>query len=173
MPTGQMTEESRWKLPEDVLFPARLMKVDERRIDYTIKEGHERAGERDFFFKWEWEFEITDGEYTGLKAWGSTEAKITTENNVRQWSEALLRKQFELGEGINTDDMLGLPCVITVKNETYPKKDGTTGYRCPVLDIFPEGADKGIASIDSSAPTAAVTDPNDPWAGRQSQDPPY
>lgn len=138
MPKSQLEEEKQWKLPADEPLQATLVKVDERVIPFKNK----RTGADDSFTKWEWEFEITEGEYAGLHAWGSSEDRLTThpDNKVRQWAEALRGREFELGEGLDTDDLLGLLCVITVDNTEHEKKDGTISYLCPVKDVFPDGA---------------------------------
>lgn len=134
MPESTMTHEDEWKLPADTPLPAVLNAVTEKSFPYK-KDGQDKT-----FTKWEWEFEITEGEYSGLRAWGSTEDRLTNhpENKVRQWGETLRGKPFDLGEGFSTDDVLGLPCVITVDNTIYEKK-GTNekSYLCPVADVFP------------------------------------
>lgn len=138
MPASTMTNEDEWKLPAETPFPAVLNAVEEKVIPY-VKDGKDKT-----FTKWSWEFEITDGEYSGLRAWGDSEDRLTNhpENKVRQWAETLRGSKYEIGEGLDTDDLLGLHCVITVANETYIKK-GTQEkkYLCPVLDVFPAGAD--------------------------------
>lgn len=150
-----MKEEAQWKLPPETPLNATLVAVTERVIPFKNK----RTGTDDQFSKWEWEFQINEGEFEGLKAWGDTEDRLTShpDNKVRQWAETLLNKTFAIGEGVDTDDLLGLPCVITVDNTTYEKNDGTTSYLCPVLDVFPAGA----------IPTS------DPWATPQTEEPPF
>lgn len=135
MPRDTMTNEEKWKLPTDTLFPAALKSVEERVIPFF----NTRSNKDDSFTKWTWEFEVIDGEYMGLHAWGDTDPRLTNhpDNKVRQWAETLRGKEFELGEGLDTDDLLGLICAITVDNVEHTKKDGTTSYICPVLDVFP------------------------------------
>lgn len=139
MPSTEMKEEEKWKLPAETLLPATLVAVVEREIPYTDK----KTGKDATFTKWEWEFAINEGEYAGLSAWGDTEDRLTNhpDNKVRQWAETLRGSAFDMGEGLDTDDLLGLPCQITVDNTEYTKKDGTTSYLCPVLDVFPADVD--------------------------------
>lgn len=134
MPGATMEHEDPWKLPDDDLLPATLNKVEEK--TRTIRSG-DRKGEE--FTKWEWEFSIRDGQYAGLKAWGETEDKLTNlpGNRVRQWAEALRNAPFQLGEGFNTDDIIGLDCYLQVQHEEYARSDGTTGYKEPVINVFP------------------------------------
>lgn len=144
MPSSTMEEEEQWKLPKDVPLPAQLAAVTEREIPYVDK----KTGESKVFVKWEWEFDITEGEHAGLKAWGDTDPKLTNhpDNRVRQWAETLRGNPFDMGEGLETDDLLGLPCLIVVDNTVYTKKDGTASYLTPVTDVFP--ADGGFAQSD-------------------------
>lgn len=139
MPQTQMQNEDEYKLPEDVLLPAVLEEVNVKTINYK------RDGKDKSFDKWEWVFQITDGDYAGLKAWGETEDRLTNhpDNLVRQWAEVLRGGiAFDIGEGLNTDDLLGLPAVITVKHgEPREKKDGGKFYPCPVSNVFPEGTE--------------------------------
>lgn len=138
MPKSEMTNEEKWKLPKETLLPAVLKSVDEQ----TIKFVNKKTGKDDSFTKWTWEFEVIEGQYEGLRAWGDTEPRLTNhpENKVRQWGETLRGAEFEMGEGLDTDDLLGLTCCITVDNTEYEKKDGTVSYLCPVLDVFPPDA---------------------------------
>lgn len=135
MPSSTMEHEDEWKLPKDVPLPAELQAVTEKVINYK------RDGKDKSFTKWEWEFKIVDGEYAGLRAWGETEDRLTThpDNKVRQWAETLRDKPFDLGEGLDTDDLLNLPCTIVVDNTVRDKPDGGKFYNCPVVDVLPAG----------------------------------
>lgn len=144
MPQSTMREESAYPLPEDVLLPAALTSVSVRTVNFTYKKGpnKDKAGSFDL---WVWEFEITGGDYAGMKAWGETEDNLNNLEEprgrsklVRPWAETLLGRQIEIGEAFDTDNILGLPCKITVKHEEpRPKKDGGFFYGCPVEDVFP------------------------------------
>ena len=135
MPGATMQHENEFKLPKDTPLPARLFSVEEKSYDY------QRDGQTRTFTKWVWEFSITDGDYAGLHAYGETEPKLTShpDNKVRQWAETLRGAPFELGEGLQTDDLLDLPCVVIVANEKQPKKGAVNEfyYRCPVVDVLP------------------------------------
>jgi hypothetical protein len=144
MPSSTMREESAYPLPEDVLFPAELTSVVVRTVEFTYKKGP-KVGEKGSFDLWVWEFAITGGDYAGMKAWGETEDNLNNLEEpkgraklVRPWAETLLGRQIEIGENFDTDQVLGLPCKITVKHEEpRPKKDGGFFYGCPVEDVFP------------------------------------
>lgn len=144
MPKSVMREESAYPVPEEVLLPAKLNAVTVRTVEFTYKKG-ERAGQPGSFDLWRWEFEVTDGDYTGLKLYGETEDELNNLEEprgraklVRPWAETLLGRQIPIGEEFDTDDVVGLPCQITVKHEEpRPKKDGGWFYPCPVEDVFP------------------------------------
>lgn len=144
MPSATMREESAYPLPEDTIFPAVLQKVEVRTVEFTYKKGPKKD-QKGSFDLWKWEFQITEGEFAGLHAWGETEAEL---NNLeeprgraklaRPWCETLLGRQIEIGEPFDTDQVLGVPCKITVTHEEpRPKKDGGFYYGCPVEDVFP------------------------------------
>lgn len=133
----QATTEDPYKLPKDTPFKVVLNKVDEKVIPFRNKDGKD-----DSFTKWTWEFEILEGDKAGLKVWVDTEPRITTgeSDKVRQIAETLLGRTFELGEGLDTDLLLGLQAVITVDNVERAKKDGGTSYTTPLAEIFPADA---------------------------------
>lgn len=144
MPSATMRTESEYRLPEDVIFPAKLMAVTSRTIEFVHKKG-DKIGQKGSFDKWEWEFLITEGEYAGQKAYGSTEAVLNNlpeprgnDKLVRPWAETLLGRQIQPGERFDTEQVVGLPCLITVRHEEpRPKSNGGTYYGCPVEDVFP------------------------------------
>lgn len=141
MPSAILEHEDEFKLPEDVPMPAVLSAVKEESFPYKDK----KTGANETFTKWTWEFSISEGEYAGLRAWGDTEPKMTNraDNKVRQWAETLRGSEFEMGEGLDTDDLIGLPCIITVANIKEEKKNspGEFWYRTPIKDVFPSDAE--------------------------------
>lgn len=149
MPKSTVVHEDAYALPEDTMFPAILKSVTEENTTFqykahhkSVKEGKRKVGEEGSFSKWRWEFEITEGDHAGLRAWGDTENYISDreDNKVRQWAETLQDTEFKLGDGIDTDELVGLPCTITVRHEEpRPKADGTLFYPSPVADVLPAG----------------------------------
>lgn len=145
MPTTTNREENSYALPADTPFQAVLQSVEEKTIEYFKKDKDgNRTNEKDSFSKWVWTFDITEGEYAGMRAWGETRDSMSThpDNKVRQWAETLTGKQFGIGDGLDTDDLLGLPCIITVRHdEPRPKANGDGFfYGTPVDDVFPSDA---------------------------------
>lgn len=142
MPKSTVKEENPYKLPEGLYLPAQMNLVTEKSIPYQDKQ----SGERKTFVKWIWEFQITGGEFRGLKSEGETEAKITvlpdgSRNKAAMWIEALRGMAVDFGEGIDTDDYNGLPCVITVSHNARERTDGQGFfYSEPVKDVYPDGS---------------------------------
>lgn len=150
MPKTKMVDEDEYRLPDDVLFPARLDKVTEKTIHFTyktdsaaVRSGRAFVGDPGEFTKWVWEFVITDGLYADERAYGETDDRLTSreDNQVRQWGEALIGREIELGEDFDTDLLVGLPCMIQVRHdEPKPRRDGNgMFYGCSVAEVLPAG----------------------------------
>lgn len=132
----KLEERSEYKLPADTPFTGILREIKEKSYPFT-----NRDGEPDTFTKWTWIFEITEGQFEGERAYIDTRPEFSThpDNKVRQFAEVLLGREFGVGEDLDTDDLLGLPCIFTVLNFKEPKKDNPAEfyYRCPVDQLFP------------------------------------
>lgn len=137
MPSATMTHEEKFRFPKDEPLPAILTKVEEVTIPYKDRQ----TGQDKTFTKWNWEFELTEGEFSGLHVWGDTEPKLTNreDNKVRQWAEALRGLPFEMGEGLDTDDLIGLPCLVVLDHEEVTNKKGEPVYKCPVVSVIEAG----------------------------------
>ena len=150
MPKATMREEALYALPAGEYFPAELNSVSEREIKFFKKDKNGvTTNEESSFTKWVWEFRITGGDYAGMRAWGDTEDRITNreDNKVRQWAEALLNAEIQIGDEFDTDAVIGLPCMISVRHQEHTKKDGTKSYFCPVDEVLPVAGD-----LDDSPP---------------------
>ena len=149
MPKATKVEQDEYMFPSDVYFPAVLVAVDEKEIVFFKKDkAGNRTNEQSSFLKWQWSFEMVDGPYSGLTGYGETTAEYTNreDNLVRQWGETLLGRELDLGEEMDTDKLIGLPCMISFKHEEpRPKKDGTLYYGSPVEEVLPRTGD--IAQI--------------------------
>ena len=165
-----VVEASNYPIPEDTLVPLKLESVTHVEVPFTYKKGA-KIGQPGIFVKWEWEFAIPEGEYAGLTVRGNTEPRITSGDQssgdlqmARPWVEALLGRELDLGEEVDTDDLIGLPGQGTVRHlEPRPKKEGGGFWFNTELDeLFPAGM-----GDRSHFPTAAA----DPWASAGA--PPY
>ncbi len=148
MPKATVREESEYPLPSETMFPGRLEKVDETRRTFqykahhaAVKNGRVKAGDEGEIVRWQWQFKITDGEYAGLTGYGETDPKVTnrSDDKVRQWAETLLGRELAIGEELDTDLLIGLPCTFTVRHDDpIPRRDGNGNfYPCPVDEVFP------------------------------------
>lgn len=160
-----VTEDSPYPIPLDTLVPVRLNKVEYVKLDYIVKKGP-NAGNPGIFTKWEWDFSITDGEYAGLSIRGNSEPKITSSDDrvgdlhlARPWVEALLNRALDLGEEIDTDDLIGLTAMATVEHQPpRPKKEGEGNWYSVALDeLFPAGSMGSAAKPAGGDPWSAVS----------------
>ena len=93
------------------------------------------------FSKWRWIFEITEGEFVGVNIYGDTQAEFSTreDNLVRIWSEVLTGKEIEVGEELDTDALIGLEAMMSIRHDDpVPKKDGTVFYGCSPMEMLPK-----------------------------------
>jgi len=141
MPKATKTEVSDYLLPAGDYFPAVLEDVEEIEIPYFRKDSAgNKTNEQATFVKWRWKFRIQGGEYDQILAYGDTRPEYTTRSDdmVRIWGEQLLGRELEIGEEFDTDKILGLPCMITVRHgDPRPKRDGTMFYPCEVDEVLP------------------------------------
>jgi hypothetical protein len=163
-------EASNYPIPEDTLIPLKLESVTQMEIPFIYKSGT-RIGQSGMFIKWEWEFAIPESEYAGLTVRGNTEPRFTSNDQAsgnlslaRPFAEALLGRPMELGEEVDTDDLIGLPVQGTVRHlDPRPKKDGEGfWFNVEVEELFPAGMGK-----------ASNVAKEDPWqAGTTTYDKP-
>lgn len=147
MPKTTMQHEDEYPVPAGTPFPATLQAVNERVIEFFKKDQYgNKTDQKDSFTKWVWEFKITEGDYAGIKVYGETQDRLTNreDNLVRQYAETLLNTTIEVGQGLDTDTLIGLPCVVTVRHDDpRPKRDGGMFYPCPVDEVFPASTGGG------------------------------
>lgn len=131
--------------PEFDVFPEETV-IQVRVKDTEVRELEGRNGTWE---KLNFEFEITkvfDPAYKhmeGLRIFGGVPFRLTDheDNQLRQWIEALLGLDLDVGFELDTDDLQGREArAIT---STYVKK-GTTTPRHQVESLLPLGEDGGI-----------------------------
>ena len=110
----------------------------------TIRPGTHRAilsaieareNERGSFLVWTFEVRTKNGTAT-LK--GTSSTKFGTGSKARSWTEALLNRQLAPGETVESDDLLGLPCLVVVRERTL--SDGST--MASVEQVLPIGEEE-------------------------------
>lgn len=114
-----VTETEYKQIPENTPQPAVLESLEQKTVPYTDKQ----TGESKTFTKLEWWFKITGGEHQGRKVKGETSAVIDNHpnNQFRQWVEGLLGQEIPVGFSFEEDDLIGLPCEITVRHNVVTK----------------------------------------------------
>ncbi len=147
MPVATKKEQREYKFDE-AWYRCVLSSVEEQVHPYFKRDRKtgEKTSEQAEFRKWVWKFEITSGaaEFVGEYLRGESTAEYTTreDNRIRQWGEALLNRELAIGEEIDTDLLIGLPCLVFVKHgDPEDKKDGTKFYPCYVHEVMPQSDD--------------------------------
>lgn len=121
-------------LPEDTLFRATLIEIKPKEINWNDK----KTGEAKSKTLLDWWFEVTsEGKYKGRKVRAECEARLTNhpDNRFHNWAETLLGRQIPVGVGVDTDDLVGLPCEISIRHEA-DRKDASKKYE-RVDEILP------------------------------------
>jgi hypothetical protein len=158
--------------PEFVTFPANSI-LHLRVEEITIREIEGKKGSWE---KLEFKFKILgvqavgDDSLTvddcepaiGAPIWGGVSATLTDnpENKLRQWTEAILGMELNVGFELDTDLLVGRD--VRGLTGTYQKKSGFTGHQIDAL--LPKGS---ITPLEPKPATAAV----DPWAA--ADEPPF
>jgi len=148
MPKSEMKIESEYMIPEETPVPARLDAVEVKAFQSKDRDTgalkFDRNGDPEMYDKWDWTFYVNDGPYAGVRINRLTEPYISMHQNnlVRHFAETLTGKVWREGEGLDTDDLIGLRCLLTVKHRPpVPKKDGSgMGFYMNIADIFPADA---------------------------------
>lgn len=137
-----MRVQSEYAIPEDTLCPCRLDQVVEKEFPSRDRQTGALTGE--MYKRWEWTFKVTSGPYAGIAVSKLTTPFISTHegNLVRHFAETLTGKKWGESEGIDTDDLLGLTGMLTVKHQPpKPRKSGDGyWYGMEVQDLFPADA---------------------------------
>jgi len=148
MPSSDMREESEYMIPEETPVPVRLDAVSVKEFQSKDRDTKalqfDQAGNPLMYQKWNWEFQVCDGAYAGVNLQKLTPPYISTreDNLVRLYAETLTGKKWGESEGINTDDLVGLRAIATVKHQKpRPKKNGDgMWYGLDIADLFPADA---------------------------------
>lgn len=125
-------------IPEDTILRARLDRIDLREFSWNDR----NTGEKKNGSNLDWTFVVTqDGEYKDRKVRGRTGTDINNRdgNRFRSWAETLLGRELGVGTPLDTDDLIGLSCDLTVRNEPDRKNPEIKWSR--VDDIMPISSD--------------------------------
>ena len=111
MPVVEAIESEFEMIPEGTIVHARVSEISD------VKEI--QGGRTGTFEKIDWKFEVTDGEYKGMFVNDGTTPKFSVDppSKLYEWATTLLGRTFDVGERLDTDDLLGLPCRIEVSHK--------------------------------------------------------
>lgn len=132
MPVYTAEENSFELIPEGTIIAGKV-----KEIEFKEYETYNRLN---------WRVEITEGEHKGLIIFGSTSEKFNVDppSKFYEWSCALLGRTIEVGDRVDTDDLIGLPCRFEIVYK--PDKDDPNKMWMRVGDMFPpRGAAAGTA----------------------------
>lgn len=127
MAHGTVEHEEDRTLEEGVYYAATLVEVKED----TIKWNDKKTGEPKERDRLQWVFELDDMTLAdpekgfARRVYGDTDAKLSNHpaNKWRAWGQAILGEEFDVGRNVETDDWLGLPCMLSIR-KTPPGKNG-------------------------------------------------
>lgn len=128
MATVEATESEFEMVPEGDIVKAKVKSIEG---PVTIQWGDKS------FERFNWKFEITEGEYKGFHINDGTSPKFSVDppSKLYEWACMLLGRTFEVGETFDTDDLVGLPCRIEVGYK--PDKEDPNKFWMRVETLMP------------------------------------
>lgn len=123
MPVFGAEESTFEMIPEGTIVAAKVLSI----VPVTLQFGP----------KLNWKFEVTEpGDWQGYKINGSTTQNFTLHEKCKlmQWASALLGRVFEVGDQLDTDDLIGLPCRILI--EWQPDKNDDEKFWMRAGDVM-------------------------------------
>ncbi len=129
-------EESSFEMiPEGEIVAAKVVGIEGKSFDW---------GDR-----LNWKFEVTEkGTWEGYKINGSTSLKFTIDppSKFYEWSVELLGRTFDVGESVETDDLIGLACRIEI--EWQEDKDDEKKHWMRASTLIRARGTSGVTSED-------------------------
>lgn len=104
--TKAVTERDTSQLPEG-WYTAKLLTVTPKQVGKGTK------------LKWKWE--IVEGEFAEKWAWGECWDNLDQSESCtwRRWHEALVERPVDIGENIDTDDVLNMMAYVQITHRSY------------------------------------------------------
>lgn len=129
MATYKATESDFVLIPEGTVVVAMVKEIEEKELSFGPRLN--------------WKFEVTEGEYKGWTINDGTSPKFSIDppSKMYEWTVQLLQRTFEVGDPMNTDDLIGLPCRIEIGHK--PDKDDPQKSWMRVETLLPP---RGVAS---------------------------
>lgn len=161
MPKAVAEEQSLYYFEEDGTWHNFILqKVEEKVVEYTIKENHQaykrgrlNLGDKDSFTNWEWTFKGADGPYAGDEITIRTNDRLSTNRDgdlMRMMVEAFIGGPLQEGQEIDTDEYEGAAIQVTFKNlDPREGNDGRMYYNSTFGECAPGGVAQG--SVEKSS----------------------
>jgi hypothetical protein len=102
MPVYEATESEFELIPEGTVVVAKVKDIEYKELSFGPRLN--------------WKFEVIEGEHKGWTLNDGTSPKFSIDppSKMYEWAVQLLGRTFEVGETIDTDDLIDLPCRIEV-----------------------------------------------------------
>lgn len=134
MPQYTATESDFEMIPEGEIVSAKVKEI--------------KAEVLEFGPRLNWVFEVTQAPWDGYTILGSSSQKFTIDppSKFFVWACQLLGRTFEVGDGIDTDDLVGLPCRLEIEYKP-DSKDPERKWMRPAEVFAPRGATKTAEDV--------------------------
>jgi hypothetical protein len=106
--------------------------------------AHNFEWEGETIHKLKWEFVISEpGQWEGKTVFGETSTTFTAHPNCKayNWAVAITGKQYDSGETMDTDDLIGMPCRVMIAHKKDKKVEDRKWMR--VREVLPAKAGLG------------------------------
>jgi hypothetical protein len=133
--TEFIAEESSFEMiPEGEIVAAKVVSIEPKVMDFGPRLN--------------WAFEVTESPWEGTKILGSSSQKFTIDppSKFYEWAVQLLGRTFDVGDGIDTDDLIGLPCRIEIEYKP-DAEDPERKWMRPATVIAPRGGTKTAEDV--------------------------
>ncbi len=139
MPQGIVGDQQ--LLPEDTLFRGVLSACTD--VDRSWDDKY--TGQRVTKKKWSWTFQVTDGDYAGSSAKIETFPELYPGSDNHNIISALLGRELQKGEKVNTDQYLGMFCTFEVSHRSFNGRNGEKTI-AEVTQVYPDQQNMAASS---------------------------
>ncbi len=134
MPVYEATESDFELIPEGTVVAAVVKEIEHKELSFGPRLN--------------WKFDVTEGEYKGWTVNDGTSPKFSIDppSKMYEWAVQLLQRTFEVGDTIDTDDLIGLPCRIEIGHK--PDREDPNKFWMRVETLLPP---RGAATANAEA----------------------
>lgn len=156
--TTPSSDGGKWeKYPVGSRVSARVADIELDEWSFTDKKTNELKNVQQI----KWTFTIMDkGTWQGKDVFGKTTTNFVAHPNCKaySWASAITQREPAEGESLDTDQLIGLPCVIEI-GHSKPDKEGRTWMR--VDKVYPASMAQHVQPASFAPPAASFTAPDD------------